>query len=122
MGWNQNRAQEKALQYFWTDRASVFVTEKVKDPDTGITDFQRVPLYRDIPCKLSFSTQPPVEQGDTGQASQQVKLFLSRGYELPPGCEIQVDRDGKQFGYKLSGLPAVFSFHQEIELEQEDRP
>lgn len=122
MGWNQNTAQEKALQYFWTDRARVLVTEKVKDPDTGITDFQRVPKYTDIPCKLSFDNTQPADQENVAKASQQIKLFLGRGYELPSGCEIEINRDGTMFRYRMSGIPEVFSFHQEISLETEEKP
>ena len=109
--------REEALKKLWKDRCDVFIREKVKDPKTKLTDFEEIPLFQDVPCKLSFETLTETAKDDhVASVSQGVKLFLSRDLVVPAGSKIVVKRGERVFYYKRSGEPGVFTYHQEIPL------
>jgi len=71
-----------------------------------------------IPCKLSFSTLNINNQNETeSQLAQITKLFLDNEIEIKPGSKLTVKRNNLSYGvFQRSGLPGVFSSHQEIIL------
>jgi len=104
------------LQRLWKDKLTVTEYQKVVKPNKS-TGFEEVIVLEDQPCKLSFSTLQAVNQGDTeAQTVQVVKLFLSNDLKIKPGSKIMVQRKDDLFEFSQSGLPAVFSNHQEIVL------
>lgn len=113
-------AHRKALERMWKDRCSVFVKAKITDPSTKLTDFQEKPLFEDQPCKLSFETLKATSGDETPVVTQVVKLFLSPDVEVPAGSKIVITRFNtleRKFTFSHSGLPGVFTDHQEILLE-----
>ena len=48
---------------------------------------------------------------------QTIKLFISPLVNVPPGSKITVTQNNQTQVYKSSGQPAVYTNHQEIELE-----
>jgi len=48
---------------------------------------------------------------------QSVKLFISPGVVIKEGSKITVSREGMEFVYASSGVPALYPTHQEIMLE-----
>ena len=48
---------------------------------------------------------------------QSVKLFLPSGIIIKEGSKITVSREGREFVYASSGVPALYPTHQEIMLE-----
>lgn len=112
-------AHRKALEWMWRDRCTVYVQEERTDPDTNLTDFQDVPLFEDLPCKLSFENMTAVGEGHVAVVAQGVKLFLSPDVVIPAGCKIVVEKfrqPEREFIYSRSGEAAVFTNHQEITL------
>lgn len=112
--------RQKALARLWTDRCSVYAQAQVPDPATGITRFSEQQLAGDLPCRLSFKSLAVSSGGPAAALSQQTVLFLSPEVEIPPGCRIVVHRSGdleKELVFARSGLPGVYSGHQEIPLE-----
>lgn len=70
------------------------------------------------PCKLSFETIAATVQTDTAAAlSQGTKVFLSPDVSIKAGSKLTVTQNGVTTAYKSSGVPAVYSTHQEIMLE-----
>lgn len=114
--------QRRALERLWTDKCTVIVKQSKTDETTKLTDFTEEILYEDIPCKLSFSTLAAVNGDETAAVVQNIKLFLGNEYNIPAGSKITVTRkDGNVLHYKRSGLPGIFSVHQEITLETFER-
>lgn len=111
-------AVRAALEGLWVDRATVTARRGVTDPATCLTDFEEVTLCADLPCKLSFETLRPAEQGAVATAEQTVKLICAPDVSIPAGCQISVTRpDGGTFLYTRAGAAGVFFHHQEILLE-----
>ncbi|MGN1013834.1 MAG: hypothetical protein ACI4PM_00595 [Butyricicoccus sp.] len=111
------RAQEMALRQLWTDRCTVYGRQKVMDSESHLTDFVDAILLEDEPCRLSFSSLSTADGDPAAAATQTVKLFLSNEAEIPAGCKIVVtQRNGRQHIFASSGVPAVYSCHQEILL------
>lgn len=119
----------KALEWLWRDFCSVYVQAERTDPDTNVTGFQEVPLWEDLPCKLSFETSrhranecTGADENHAAAVSQVVKLFLAPDVEIPAGCKITVRRpSGQESVFARSGVAAIFSDHQEIPLSLWER-
>ena len=113
-------AQRKALEKLWKDRCTVIQRVEVTNPDTKLTDFEEKPLLQDQPCKLSFETLTSTEGDPVATTAQAVKLFMPPDVEIPAGCKVIVTRSNdlkRVFTFSSSGVPGVFSNHQEIPLK-----
>ncbi len=112
--------QRKALEMLWKDRCTIIQRVEKTDPDTKITDFEEIPIVEDQKCKLSFETLTSTEGDQVATTAQGVKLFLSPDIEVPAGCKVVVTRKNdleRVFTFASSGVPGVFSNHQEIPLK-----
>ena len=87
----------------------------------GIVDSTKeVKVYSEIPCRLSYKSIISSDQSETVNILNQViKLFLSPDVEVKEGSKIVVNQNCKTQDYYCSGVPAVYSSHQEIELTLE---
>jgi hypothetical protein len=105
-----------ALRTLWNDKLSVTEYQKVVKPNKS-TGFEEVSVLENEPCKLSFSNIQPTRQNEIGVDSIQiVKLFVSASVNIKPGSKLSVTRGNNIFVYSHSGMPGVFSHHQEIVL------
>ena len=74
------------------------------------------------PCRLSFKQSNPAQQTESAASiAQVIKLFLAPEATVRPGSKVTVSQDGVTADYKCSGVPAVYSTHQEIVLELFER-
>ena len=102
------------LKTLWQDRLTVTKYQKVIRPDKS-TGFEEVIVLSGEPCKLSFTTLQSTDNAD-GEARlvQVAKLFLDNAVKIKPGSKLTVQRRDEVFEYSQSGLPGVFTNHQEI--------
>lgn len=136
----------KLLQRFWTDSMTVFTAVSSVDAETGLTEQTWTVLTENAPCKLSFSGSGGFTAvssaalasaaGDpVAEPEQGVRLYCAPELQIPPGSRITVIRpapgdllgklvlgrrglaSGIVLQYRSSGLPAIFSAHQEIRVE-----
>ena len=108
------------LDKLFTDKATVVIRVNTKNATTKREEYTEQNLYTNIPCRLSFNKNKnnnlTLEENNIGfMDKQNIKLFLSNSYDIPNGSKIVVDRTGKS--YIRSGESAVYSTHQEINLE-----
>ena len=104
------------IQSLWKDRLTVTEYHKVIQPNQS-TGFEEVDVLTNQPCKLSFSTLQAAGQDESGaRIVQVVKLFLDKTVTIKPASKLTITRDGQTFIFKQSGLPGMFSKHQEIVL------
>lgn len=109
---------KSAIHSLWLDRCTVFILENQKDARTGKTKQRKAVLFSAEPCRLSFkSVTVPDETADAARTAQTTILFLDKNLEIPSGSTILVTHEGVTSEYVKSGVPAVYSVHQEIPLE-----
>lgn len=112
------RQAKKALEMLYEDICIISSYEKKIDSKTHLTSSEPVVICKDQPCKLSFENQPANSESRTADTtSQSIRLFLSPDIAVPAGCEISVTHKGVTTVYKNSGKPAIYTTHQEINLD-----
>ena len=102
-------------------KCSVFQYEKTTDKKTKLTKQGEVCVYKEIPCRLSFSSSPVTDTDSVTTKEQSVKLFLAPEIVIEAGSKIVVTQNGITDAYKSSGKPAIYGSHQEINLELSER-
>lgn len=112
------RLARMAQERLYEDICTIYGYSKNVDPKTHISSSQKVLVCENQPCRMSFSSIPATGSAPTADTlSQSIKLFLSPEVAVKPGSEIVVTRAGTSIEYRNSGMPAVYSTHQEINLE-----
>ncbi len=107
---------KKALQRLWKDTCTVTEFQEYTKPN-GSTGFREVDVLSNEPCKLSFETLHPATQTATAAKLVQVtKVFLDNAVNIKPNSKFTIQHNGRTSVFGNSGLPGVFSNHQEIML------
>ncbi|WP_101772333.1 hypothetical protein [Peptostreptococcus faecalis] len=107
----------KAVELLYDGRCDIYEYIPVKDPVTKKTKDEEVQSFSQIPCRLSYSQSPITIQKEAGNIEQKIKLFISPNIKIKPNSKIVVTQNGVTREYKNASVSAVFSNHQEIELE-----
>lgn len=108
----------KTVSRLWTGKCDVVEYTEVTDDKTHITSMQEVITLEDIPCRISFETAKESQQTEAPAKGEQIiKLFISSDINIPGGSKVVVTQNGITGKYKASGIPAVYTAHQEILLE-----
>ena len=94
--------------------------QSVKDQTTHVTKQQLVTVYSSQPCKLSYSKNPATAEGDAPGLLLTVRLILPPELTIKPGAVITVTQAGKTRTFKAASEPAVYTNHQEVDLESAD--
>ena len=106
----------ESLREFWQDTCDIYEYQEVAHT-SGRTSHEPILVLADIPCRLSYNSQHPVNQTATiGLTPQSVKIFLCETVPVKAGSKIIVKRGGKELDYGYSGKPALYEHHQEITL------
>ncbi|MFY0521302.1 hypothetical protein ACOMCU_26280 [Lysinibacillus sp. UGB7] len=98
------------------------VWREVEDPITHATTHKEVTLFTNQKCKLSFEKQTSTTPtGGPALIAQTTKLFIAPELDIPAGSKIIVTQHNKTTEYARSGEPAIYTDHQEIQLELFER-
>lgn len=112
------KAARKAIESTYSGVVTVTEHQKVKNEATKLTNYQDVVTLENQPCKLSFERlQAAVQSESAVSVAQTVKLFLSPDIVIGVGSKLTVTQVGVTTDYTSSGVPAVYSTHQEIILD-----
>lgn len=115
------RSVKKHLESMWIDECTIKQFQEFTDDVTHITDFAETVICENEPCKLSHESHPVTGEGVAPGRVLTVKLFLSPALSIPAGSIIEVTtHTGRTEVFKSSGVPAVYTNHQEINLEVQD--
>lgn len=107
-----------AIESLYAGNCTVYEFVSIEGEETGITGQEEKKVLENIPCRISFKGISIASQTDTGTGiAQVIKLFLPPDIPIKPGSKISVTQNGVTTIYKNSGVPAVYSNHQEILLE-----
>lgn len=113
-----NNLYGQAIKSLWQGVCTVTVRQNDTDENTGRTAQSEVDTCSNEPCRISFDSVQPVEQADNAtQKAQRITLIIDPAVDIPPGSKITVTQNGITAAYEQSGVPAVYSNHQEIPLE-----
>lgn len=114
------RMAETAVKSLWKDKMTVTEHQPYKKPDKT-TAFRDVDVITDEPCKIIFKTVNAVDQQEAARLAQSVELLCDKSLEIKEGSKIVITHEGRTTSYQRSGMPAVYSVHQEILLEPFER-
>lgn len=112
------RAARRAQEATYEGICTIYECRDVTDEKTKLSSEEEVAVIKDQPCKLSFEKLNSVVQTETAAVQAQgVKLFLAPEIAVGSNSKIVVTQNGITNEYSASGVPAVYSTHQEITLE-----
>ncbi len=109
----------QALRKLWTGTCRVYVKSDKVNKGNGRNESREELLYEDLPCRISFGSIPSTKE-DNGAAEivQTIKLFTDKSVNIPPGSRLDITQNGVTESYERSGAAAIYSTHQEINLER----
>lgn len=110
------------LRRLWIGLCTVYEYQDVTDPVTFQTKQEPVAVATDEPCRLSYnrsysSGDPTNVRDGVSVAGQQITLFIRPDLVIKKGSLIEITQHGRTDRFKGSGHPAVYTNHQEIDLE-----
>ena len=105
------------IRKMMTGTCDVQEYQSVKDQTTHVTKQQLVTVYSGQPCRLSYSKNPATTEGDAPGSLLTVRLFLPSELVIRPGSVFTVTQKGRTRTFKAASEPAVYTSHQEVELE-----
>ena len=112
------KAARRAQEATYEGICTLYEYRDVTDEKTKLSSEEEVAVIEDQPCKLSFEKLNSVVQTETAAVQAQgVKLFLAPEIAVGSNSKIVVTQNGITNEYSASGVPAVYSTHQEITLE-----
>nr|DAF12314.1 MAG TPA: head closure knob [Caudoviricetes sp.] len=119
---NQVVKARKAIESMYDGICTIIERQKVKLPNKS-TGFKDIVVLEDIPCRLSFKTITNTNQAETGVSAvvQVTKVFIAPEIQVKPGSKLTITQNDVTTEYKSSGQPAIYTTHQEIELELFER-
>lgn len=106
------------IRKLFTDLCTIETSVETTDIYGG-TSYEDVILCENEPCRISYSTFKNADDSNNGASniSQIIKLFIREDLNIPTGSRLTVTRGSVTGEYKASGVPAIHSNHQEINLE-----
>lgn len=109
----------KVIEDTYTGTCDIYVHKSVKDPVTKQTSKADV-KQNDVPikCGLSHKNISTTADGDgADKLVMQIELFMAPEISVPAGSKIIVTQDGVTQEFAMSGIPAIYTTHQEIMLD-----
>lgn len=110
--------RRRALERLYSDTALIHTEEaSAMNPVTGRITQQEV-TAGPYPCRLSYKKFPEAQKGDgVASFSQIITLFIAPEVVIAAGSGVTVTHECRTLEFIASGIPAVYSDHQEIVLE-----
>ena len=109
------------LESTYFDRCTIKRKEKIKNPNTGVTETKEIIIAEDVKCALStHNNDNAILVDGVGKVVQIHKLFLSPNINLQEGDTVEVSSIGKISSY-LASKPFYYSSHSETLLSYKER-
>ena len=109
------------LESTYFDKCTIKRKEKIKNPNTGVTETKEVIIAEDVKCALSTHNNDNAMLVDgVGKVVQIHKLFLNPNINLQEGDTVEVTSIGKITIY-LASKPFYYSSHSETLLSYKER-
>ena len=109
------------LESTYFDKCTIKRKEKIKNPNTGVTETKVIIIEEDVKCALSTHNSDNAMLVDgVGKVMQIHKLFLNPNINLQEGDTVEVSSMGKISVY-LASKPFYYSSHSQTLLTYKDR-
>ena len=108
------------LESTYFDRCNIKRKEKIKNPNTGVTETVDVVIAENVKCALSKSDNQVMSGEGVGNLSFNHKLFLNPSIDIKEGDTVEVDRMGKISIY-LASKPFCYPSHIEVIVIYKER-
>ena len=108
------------LESTYFDRCNIKRKEKIKNPNTGITETVDMVIAENVKCALSKSDNQVMSGEGVGNLSFNHKLFLNPSIDIKEGDTIEVNRMGKISIY-LASKPFYYPSHIEVIVIYKER-
>ena len=106
------------LAVLWNGKCTISEYQEVTDTETWQTKHELVPVVTDEPCRLSHNREGAVSvHNGAPYVTQTILLFIRPNLTIKEGSVIEVTQNGVTNKYKRASKPAVYTNHQEVELE-----
>ena len=109
------------LESTYFDKCTIKRKEKIKNPDTGVTETKEIIIAEDVKCALStHNSDNAIAVDGVGKVVQIHKLFLNPNIDLQEGDTVEVSSMGK-ISIFLASKPFYYSSHSETLLSYKER-
>ena len=108
------------LESTYFDRCTIKRKEKIKNPNTGVTETKEVIIAEDVKCALSKKDIQTMNSDGVGALAFSHLLFLNPNINLQEGDIVEVVSMGKISIY-LASKPFYYSSHSETLLSYKER-
>ena len=108
------------LESTYYDRSTIKRKEKIKNPNSGVTETVEKIIAENVKCALSKSDNQVMSGEGVGNLSFNHKLFLNPSIDIKEGDTVEVNRMGKISIY-LASKSFYYSSHSETLLSCKER-
>ena len=108
------------LESTYFDKCTIKRKEKIKNPDTGVTETKEVIIVEDVKCALSKKDIQVMNVDGIGALAFSHLLFLNPNVDVREGDIVEVSSMGKVSIY-LASKPFYYSSHSETLLTHKER-
>ena len=108
------------LESTYFDRCTIKRKEKIKNPDTGVTETKEIIIAEDVKCALSKKDIQTMNSDGIGTLAFSHLLFLNPNVDVLEGDIVEVVSIGKASIY-LASKPFYYSSHSETLLAYKER-
>lgn len=110
------RVSDELLAALFDGVCSVYISEPVEGEFGWASKREQREVYSDLPCHLALERGDVASGGIVSEVRASGVLFLGAGAEILPGSEVLVRQNGREYRMALSGLPRVYTVHQEVRV------
>ena len=108
------------LESTYFDKCTIKRKEKIKNPNTGVTETKEVIIAKDVKCALSKKDIQTMNVDVIGTLAFSHLLFLNPNVDVQEGDIVEVASMGKISIY-LASKPFYYSSHSETLLTYKER-
>ena len=108
------------LESTYFDKCTIKRKEKIKNPNTGVTETVEKIIAENVKCALSKSDNQVMSGEGVGNLSFNHKLFLNPSIDIKEGDTVEVNRMGKISIY-LASKPFYYPSHMEVIVIYKER-
>ena len=108
------------LESTYFDKCTIKRKEKIKNPNTGVTETVEKIICENVKCALSKNDVQAMQVDGMGKLSYSHLLFLSPNINLQEGDTVEVISMGKISIY-LASKPFIYPSHSQTLLTSKER-
>ena len=108
------------LESTYFDKCTIKRKEKIKNPNTGVTETVEKIICENVKCALSKNDVQAMQVDGIGKLSYSHTLFLNPNVDVQEGDTVEVTSMGIKSIY-LSSKPFIYPSHSQTLLTYKDR-